>query len=77
MKRITSEMVDEIGDFNFWTEASTVGLNPGEWPAMMLTSMGNGLPLVRRTKKLKADGELEYVRYIQSSGCISVKISND
>lgn len=77
MKRITPEMVDETGDFDFAAEASTVGLRPGEWPAMMLTTMGNGLPLMRHTKKLDPEGELVYVRYVQSSGCIHVKIFND
>jgi hypothetical protein len=46
------------------------------WPAQLQTTLGNGQPFIAKTKKVK-DGDLQYVRYIQSNGCIQLTVFND
>lgn len=64
---ITSIQVTEHGN-EFFTEASMIGLQVGNWPKTLETSLGNGKAFVRLTKKLSADGDLMYVRYRQNNG---------
>jgi hypothetical protein len=42
----------------------------------MTTTMGNGMPFVRSTKKVQ-DGDLLYVRYQQSNGVLDLIVFND
>lgn len=58
-------------------EASELGLAPGSWPETLATDIGNKMPLIRISKKVDAEGDLLYVRYLQSNGIILVKIFND
>lgn len=69
--------VSEVEPHTFVTEASDLGLRPGEWPQFLTTNLGNGLRLVRSTKKLDADGDLLWVTYHQAAGCIRLRIFND
>lgn len=46
------------------------------WPAQIETTIGNKQPLLRSTKKMDADGDIQYVRYVQANGCITLKIFN-
>jgi hypothetical protein len=70
--KVTRDQVTETETFRFVTEASTIGLPPGNFPRTLETDLGNGQPLVRQ------DGGMERgVRYRQLLGCISVIIFND
>ena len=71
------EHIYEFEPHRFSAEASELGLRPGEWPATLATTMGKKLPLVRATKKVDPDGDLTWVTYNQSCGCISLRIYND
>jgi hypothetical protein len=76
MANIKRDQVLEIKVHTFVTEASTIGLRPGEWPERIDTELGNGQPLLRGQPDLE-DGEIRGVRYRQAHGCIAVLIVND
>lgn len=69
---ITSEMVTEAEHFCFITEASTVGLPPGNFPAAINTDLGNGHSLV--LDRICMHG---HAHYRQVMGCIKVTVLND
>lgn len=47
------------------------------FPRVIKTSLGNKMPFIGHSKKVNADGDIEYVRYNQRFGCISLIIFND
>ena len=47
------------------------------FPKVIETSIGNRLPLVASSKKVDDEGDVLYVRYVQSNGCISLIVYND
>jgi len=55
----------------FSTEASTIGLRPGEWPHHLDTALGNGQPLIRQYRE--GDGYL----YRQRGSDFQVYVIND
>lgn len=59
--------------------ASDLELGPGVWPERLDIPelKGNGMPFMRGTKKIDADGDLEYVRYNQANGSFTLIIYND
>lgn len=57
--------------------ASDLSYTRQGWPAQIPTTIGNSMPLIRSTKKVDADGDIEYVRYRQANGCISLLVFND
>ena len=61
----------------FVAEASEIGLQAGEWPVQIPTTLGNGMPLMRRSKKVDTDGDLMWVTYAQANGCIRMRVFND
>jgi hypothetical protein len=65
--------VTETSVHQFATDASELGLAPGNWPppAKLLTSLGNGMHFVRTTYTG------ERATYHQSFGCIELAIFND
>lgn len=73
---IKADQVREVQPHQFWAEASELGLKPGEWPEQLTTEIGNGMPLIRTSKKVE-DGDLIYVRYHQANGCVDLRIMND
>lgn len=78
---LTAELVDatihEDSLHEFVCEHSDLGLRVGDWPEQIPTTHGNKKPFLRSTKKINADGDLEYVRYRQALGCISLIVFND
>lgn len=75
---IVAELVMPSGIHEFSAEASSLQLRPGQWPESIETELGNGMPFMRSTKKLSADGsDLLYVRYMQGNGCVSLIVWND
>lgn len=74
---LTTEHVTETAPHEFTGEASTLGMSPGHFPAMLKTDLGNGLPLLRQRGERNRDGELVVVHYKQECGCVTLKIFND
>lgn len=74
---ITADQVTEYETHKFSTFASDLDLRPGCWPATLHTTLGNGQNLLRTRKKLDAEGDLQYVVYVQQLGCIELRIYND
>lgn len=77
MKTITRNDLTERDPHRFVAFASDLGLAPGHWPDTMMTSIGNGRPLGKTFVAANRDGEVEYVRYDQWAGCVSVQVFND
>lgn len=73
---ITYSNVTEAKVHEFYTEASTIGLRPGEWPSKLETELGNKMPFHRVRPNFR-DGELQSVRYDQVCGCIQLTVYND
>jgi len=73
--KINRNEVFEFKTHQFMTEASTIGLPPGEFPDSIETDMGNGMPFV----KSRTDGmdDIWSVFYLQELGCIGLQIVND
>lgn len=74
---ITADQVTEYETHKFSTFASDIDLRPGHWPERLHTTLGNGQNLLRVRKKVDAEGDLQYVVYQQSLGCIELRIYND
>ncbi len=68
---------DAPGKFSAF--ASDIELAPGVWPERLEIPQlkGNGMPFIRGTKKLDADGDLQYVRYNQANGLQTLIVYND
>jgi hypothetical protein len=60
----------------FCTEASSLGLKPGEWPNSFDTEMGNKQPFIRQ-QAIMHKGEFAGVAYRQQLGCITLHVLND
>lgn len=54
------------------TEASSIGLAPGNWPLVLDTTLGNGRPFICLSRL--ADGGR---RYHQSDGVLVLHVYND
>lgn len=73
---IRHQDVTEFEPHRFCAEAREIGLRPGEWPEILPTEIGNKLPFLRRTKRVR-DGDLLWVTYEQANGCVSLRVFND
>lgn len=60
----------------FVTEASTIRLQPGEWPEAIETTIGNGQPFLLHTLKCTPLGIASAI-YEQANGCVTLEITND
>ena len=69
--------VTEFQPFEYTTEASTIGLRPGDWPVTLETTMGNGLSLLLWSQVFSPSGELSHVTYRQANGRVSLTVWND
>lgn len=74
--KLRVDQVTEIQPHLFEADASDIGLPPGVFPTMILTTIGNGQPLVAKTKKVRG-GDVLYVRYAQQLGCVELLVHND
>lgn len=72
MTIVTLDEVLEVGNGTYVTEASTIGLRPGQWPRLLETTLGNGCPFV-----LQAGTDEHVKTYMQEFGCIFMKVYND
>lgn len=72
MEKVTSKNTTEIAVHRFCTEASTLGIKPGECPQVLETDLGNGQPLV-----LEAIGTGGEITYLQAFGCVKLVVLND
>jgi hypothetical protein len=75
-KLVTFKDVTEVEVHQFATEASTLGIKPGEWPDEMPTILGNRLDFAIHHAECR-DGDLLWVEYRQEFGCITLKVFND
>ena len=66
----------EIEPHRFVAEAREIGLHVGEWPETLPTKIGNGMPFLRRSKKVQGC-DLLWVTYKQSNGCLTLRVFND
>jgi len=73
---VTDKNATEDAVHRWSAEASTIGLKPGDWPAVLPTSLGNQHPFLLGTKE-KDGAELVCVNYRQAFGNITLKIFND
>ncbi len=70
------ELVSEDGPGKFFTCASDIGLRAGQWPRMIKTTLGNGMPFVCQRVESR-DGDVLFFWYYQANGCIELTIFND
>lgn len=81
-KEAANYIVTEVEPHRFSVEASSLSVfiadfKPGRaWPRQINTTMGNGQPFVGVSRKVE-DGDLIYARYVQTNGCITLKVYND
>lgn len=77
--KLTWALCTDAGDYVQVTEASTLGLRPGEWPPTLEcdSKFGNGCRLIRGDTERNADGELVAVNYRQMFGVIGLRVFND
>lgn len=77
--RVEKKHVLEYEPRCFQTDASDLGLRPGEWPLVLevSTDIGNGRSFIEPAIIRNPDGDVAYVVYRQQFGCISLKIWND
>lgn len=69
------DQVTETSVLDYATEISDLQLNG--FPPRFNTNLGNGQPLIATTKRVNKEGEVLWVNYRQSLGCITVRIFND
>lgn len=68
---ITEHNAQPTALYQWSTEASELGLAPGEWPTVMPTNLGNG-------QNFYIHEVTEYVAvYKQSLGCLTLRVYND
>lgn len=72
-----TQFIEEYETHKFSCFASDVEVFRRGFPARVETNMGNGMPFIATSKKVNADGDIEYVRYYQANGCIELKVFND
>ena len=75
-ENIDSGVVSEFEPNKFSCCASDLGLKPGQWWGMIETTLGNGQFLTQEHQEV-VDGDLQYIRYKQDLGCITLTIFND
>ena len=59
------------------TEASDLGLAPGDWPLSLNTDLGNGQPFYLTGADKTAGGDLAGARYRQGLGILTLLVIND
>lgn len=61
---------------DYFTDASTLGLPPGQWPGRIATELGNRQPFV--FVRLVNDGDSASAAiYRQLCGCVNLTVFND
>lgn len=75
---ITREQLTRTDSTTFSAEASTLGWQPGHWPAQVDVErgIGNSQPLIRK-RHVMFDGELQFCEYWQAFGAVRVTVFND
>lgn len=78
---ITHKIADSftpLSPHKFATDASDLGLRPGQWPSQIRAEIGNGMPFLRgATNRDGRAGEISSIKYSQANGCIDLIIFND
>ncbi len=74
--KITHDNAHEQEAHQFVAFASDLGLAPGDFPATIETTLGNGQPFARGRVSTK-NGDVAAVDYRQLLGCVSLCVLND
>jgi hypothetical protein len=74
---ITRDNAHETEAHRWVTEASDLGLAPGDWPMSFNTDLGNGQPFYLTGADKTAGGDLAGVRYRQGLGILTLLVIND
>jgi hypothetical protein len=75
-RTINHDNTTECEPHSFSAFASDLGFEPGHWPTVLTTSLGNGQVFIRERAALR-DGEFSGVEYRQELGCTTLIIFND
>src|SRR5262245_29671298 len=75
--KVYREACNEVAVHLFVTDASTIGLAPGNWPSTIDTDMGNGQAFRCQHMNVGRSGQFEYAEYRQALGCIRLRVYND
>jgi len=73
---VDRNQVIEYEAHKFVVAASDLGLAPGEFPKQIETNLGNGQPLIRKSR-VEINGDLIEVVYWQAFGCVELHVHND
>ncbi len=77
-KEVLGLLSDGPGPHQYSIEASQLGLTPGEWPHMMLTTLGTGQPLLAKSDINVGVGERLSVTYQQKGASgLTLVVYND
>lgn len=76
---IDKNQLSEFSPHKFTTEASDLGLHPGQWPKTLIVepTMGNGQPFQIQRANRDGEGGLQSVVYMQVNGCQQIEVFND
>ena len=74
---ITHDNASEYDLHRWVTEASDLGLKPGDFPLSFNTTLGNGHPFFLSGGDKTPDGDIAGVRYRQGNGILSLLVIND
>ena len=75
--KITRDNAHEQEAHRFVAFASDLGFRPGDFPATIETTLGNGQPFARGRVSKDAGGDVAAVDYRQLLGCVSLCVLND
>ena len=75
-KLIDGVTITEHKPHEYYAEASELEQTRLNWPGLIPTDIGNGLPFMREADE-RRDGDLLWVRYKQCNGCVTLTIFND
>lgn len=68
-------LISEHSIHNWFAFASDIGIRAGQWPEKLETTLGNKMPFIRTSKRVK-EGDLLSVVYYQGNGCLRLEIFN-
>ena len=68
--------MSEMPSKNFVTDASAIGLPPGEWPNELKTSLGNGRNLIRSYYERDERGNITACVYRQGCSLLTITVLN-
>lgn len=74
VKQVTLRNATHLSGVLYSAEAAKVGLQRGQWPDVLTTSLGNKQPLMRTQKPIRPR---TWVVYEQAGGAVELQIFNE